>query len=67
MLDRLWMQEQKAAAKPKRRRRKAEDGTAEKADSGPAPEPILLASPQVLARKWVSVSGAECIPLCHAL
>ena len=64
---------EKADAKPRRRRTKAEDGTADKADSGPAPEPILLASPQVLARKWVSVSGAEmhsealCTQLCHAM
>ena len=47
-------QEQKAAAKPKRRRKKAENDAADKADAGLAPEPILLASPQVLARKWVS-------------
>ena len=50
---------QKAAAKHRRRRKKAGDGAAGTADSGPAPEPVLLAAPQVLARKWVSVSGAE--------
>ena len=48
----------RSVGKPaKRRRKKAEDAEAE---YGPLPQPILLAAPGVLAKKWVSLLLALC-------
>lgn len=48
----------RSVGKPaKRRRKKAEDA---EADDGPLPQPILLAAPGVLAKKWVSLLLALC-------